>query len=776
MSSSSIAKEPKYVSRQSRAIDPLAATLVQELNAAWQDDHLFRAETLLRQHALDGDNARIVIPLVYEEVCLREQAGQAVDQAELKHRFPGLVTELELLFDCHRLLAFPEDSVKYPEVGQRIGEFDLVAELGRGAVGRVFLATQPVLSDRPVVLKITADEGVEHLSLARLQHTGIVPVYGVQEFPQQRLRVLCMPYLGGVTLRHLLAQIRSIPIARRTGEDIVEVLRQYEQDEPIDLDAARFQGPALQFLSRATYQQAVCWIGACLADALHYAHQRGLWHLDVKPSNVLLTSDGQPMLLDFHLAKKSSESISGPLDSIGGTDGYMSPEQQVCLDNICAGRVSTDDMAIRTVDQRSDLFSLGVLLYELLGGVVASDATDATTTASIRSNDEAWTSGRIAVDRRLRRIVERCLQSEPERRYADAQTLANELRECLAKTGKSAGLPRSKKRQLHVGRWALGLAGVFVLGAITVWMTARASVNRATDSLNHARQLTRHNAFSDAVATLQLGLQEIDWVPFQDKLKRSLDVDLRSVNFSISADRLHQVIEQLRLLDGPRPLPGHQLRQIDTLCAELWGQRERFVSGMAVRSNNQTSKQVRSDLNELAILWTNQRERLAPPGDEESTLREALTTLQEAERMTGLSAGLCGELHYVAVKLGMTNVAEQYAKKLDALQPTSAREHYSLGRVLLKSNQLKVAEEQFRIAVEISPGDFWANFYRGVAAYRQEHFREAIESFGICIALSPRRAEVYFDRAMARSALGQEALAEVDFNDAKKLDPTLLRP
>src|SRR4029078_4238539 len=83
--------------------------------------------------------------------------------------------------------------------------------------------------------------------------------------------------------------------------------------------------PARSFLSRTSYARAIAWLGVCLADALHYAHERGLLHLDLKPSNVLWAADGQPMLLDFHLARAPIPAGAAPA-TLGGTAASMAPE------------------------------------------------------------------------------------------------------------------------------------------------------------------------------------------------------------------------------------------------------------------------------------------------------------------------------------------------------------------------------------------------------------------------------------------------------------------
>ena len=147
--------------------------------------------------------------LIHEEVCLRHEAGLDVVTAEVVNRFPQWRAELELLVDCQRLIQLKRADTCFPELGQILGGFRLVAELGRGASGQVFLALQNSLAARPVILKVTTCGQEEHLALARLQHMNIVPLYSEEVVPSRNQRILCMPYLGGGTLARLLELLRD---------------------------------------------------------------------------------------------------------------------------------------------------------------------------------------------------------------------------------------------------------------------------------------------------------------------------------------------------------------------------------------------------------------------------------------------------------------------------------------------------------------------------------------------------------------------------------------
>jgi serine/threonine protein kinase len=393
--------------------DDLGERLAAEMDAAWSRGERLPAEHFLGCHPELLERSEEAVRLVYEEICLRQQRGEEVTAEELARRFPGWANELAVMLDCHRLIHAHLTPPEFPAVGDSLGDFRLIAELGRGTRARVFLATQPTLADRPVVLKVTPRQDREFLSLARLQHTHIIPLHGVHDFPARNLRALCQPYLGGTTLARLLDLLHDVPAARRTGRALVDALDQAEAANPLPLPAP---GGPRAALAKATYTEAVCWIGACLAEGLQHAHQRGLVHLDLKPSNVLLATDGQPLLLDFHLALHPVAVGQVALEGMGGTLEYMSPEQHAAYAAARCGQPV--ELAI---DRRSDVYSLGKLLYVALGGK-ENEAADLS----------PLHSGNAEVSVGLSDIVHRCLRPYPADRYPDASALAADLRRHLA--------------------------------------------------------------------------------------------------------------------------------------------------------------------------------------------------------------------------------------------------------------------------------------------------------------------------------------------------------
>src|SRR4051812_46948460 len=144
----------------------LAAGLAAEMARRWRQGERPPAEEFLSAHPPLADDPDAVVRLVYEELCLRQELGDPADPEALLARFPRWRAQLEVLLECHDLLDADRAAPLFPEAGERLGEFRLVRELGRGAVGRVFLAAQPSLAGRLVVLKLVPLDAQEHLNLA----------------------------------------------------------------------------------------------------------------------------------------------------------------------------------------------------------------------------------------------------------------------------------------------------------------------------------------------------------------------------------------------------------------------------------------------------------------------------------------------------------------------------------------------------------------------------------------------------------------------------------
>ena len=332
--------ESAWVSRQ-----------VQAMASAWSRGERMSAEELLARLPGLGDEA--AIRLIYEEVCLRRDSGQDIATAEVVSRFPRWKDELEVLLGCDRMLR-PFSARQHCRRPAN--------SLVRSGCWRSSAAVLREVRTWPrsrhwragsVVLKVISDEQEEHLSLARLQHTHIIPLFSEQTFPERGLRALCMPYLGGTSLARILDGVCEVPPEVRRGHHLLAVLDRVQANHPLPWKS---DGPYRRYLEQASYVQALCWIAACLAEALSSAHAHGLIHLDVKPSNVLIAADGLPMLLDFHLARRPIRAGERITDRLGGTPGWMAPEHRAAFEAVSLGNTISEP-----VDPRADLYALGPL-------------------------------------------------------------------------------------------------------------------------------------------------------------------------------------------------------------------------------------------------------------------------------------------------------------------------------------------------------------------------------------------------------------------------------
>jgi serine/threonine protein kinase/tetratricopeptide (TPR) repeat protein len=742
----------------------LVEHLAQEMARRWHAGECPLTEEYLDLYPALWSKPEAALELIYEEIDLRQKYDKEVAVAEILDRFPAWRPQLEILLACHHLLETGPAAPGFPIVGETLEDFHLLAELGRGAQGRVFLATQPLLADRPVVLKLTPRVGQEHLSLARLQHTHIVPLYSSQDYPARNLRGLCMPYFGGATLAQLLEALRGRPPGQRTGQHLLQALQRAQSAVPVSFPTTR---PAGQFLAQASYVQAICWIGACLADALQYAHERDLLHLDLKPSNVLLAADGQPMLLDFHLARAPLPEGAPAPEWLGGTLAYMAPEQQAAL--IAVQKAWPIQLA---VDGRADIYSLGVVLYEALGGTLPLPE-QAPARRLERHNP------RVPVG--LADLLEKCLAQDPRNRYVDAAALAADLRRHLTDLPLRGVPNRSlserwrkwrRRRPLALPVFSLVLA-VLAAGAFTL-AHVRQQLHKAERALHEGHDLLQKHQYGEAVGALRGGLALAEDLPFHRDLTRTIRDELRLAEGGQAAQELHLFVERIRVLYGADCVASHVAGAVEARCRTFWEQRELIVRLLKPQADADLNQQIQSDLLDLAILWTNVRVCLAGGREAvEAAHREALEVLAQAEALFGPSRVLALERQDHAAALGLTGAAHAAAQQGSTLTPRTAWEHYAVGRTLLRAGKLSQASVHLKSALDLQPQGLWLNFYWGKCAYQLAQYEDAVLAFTACTVLAPESAWCYYNRGLAYTALRHADRALADYDRALQLDPKL---
>ncbi|MCI0701971.1 MAG: protein kinase [Planctomycetia bacterium] len=307
-------------------------------------------------------------------------------------------------------------------VGKRLGEFEVVREVGRGGMGVVYEAVQTSLNRR-VALKVLGPglvltpRAVERFrreaeASAKLHHTNIVPVYAISE--HNGIHFYAMELIDGPSLDLVIRQLQNeLPVETRptlpaplaaTG-DYVPILA-----PPPPSASGRATRSSADRFDRAAAMIAE------VADALHHAHTNGVTHRDIKPSNLLLSVDGRLSVTDFGLARMLEQPGMTVTGEFVGTPAYMSPEQ------ITAGRVP--------VDHRTDIYSLGATLYELLAlrPPFSAEGRDRLLAMVIQKEPELLRRVNPKVPRDLETICLKCLEKDPDRRYSTAKELADDLR------------------------------------------------------------------------------------------------------------------------------------------------------------------------------------------------------------------------------------------------------------------------------------------------------------------------------------------------------------
>jgi eukaryotic-like serine/threonine-protein kinase len=693
----------------------LLALLLKHQRQSWRRGEPALVETYVAQQPALQADAQTVLDLIYNEILLREQAGEAPGLEEYLRRFPELADELRLQFEIEDAIqvqtsvdAGEEPTVVDGRVGGRVPRvvpavpgYEILGELGRGGMGVVYKARQLRLN-RIVALKmiLAGDHAspeaslrfmAEAESIARLHHPNIVQIFAFGDCDGRPY--FEMEYVAGGGLSDRLGGAPWTP-----------------------RDAARLVETA--------------------ARAIHQAHQMSIVHRDLKPANILLTVDGIPKIADFGLAKcLETETGLTRSDWIVGSPSYMAPEQA----RGSGGRIGPV----------VDVYSLGAILYALLTGRPPFQAATVLETLEQVQWDEPIAPSRLRpkLPRDLVTICLKCLEKEPAKRYPSAVDLAEDLARFAAgetirarPVGWHERLFRWCRREPAVAALAITLL-VGLVGVATQWRRAESHLADALVQRRRAEDFGSRQVATIAALQAAKNLE----TKGRDRAQRRFDATI---------DALRRFDE---LTNDPALLRDSRLEELrgKFLNASL-----RFYKELQASLEGDASPDARTKLSDAYT-------RVADLSWELGLNNEALAAHQQSlallERLAAITLPLPGLRAAVArghSRIGFTlRTTGRWAEALDsyerarAIQEALARDYpdeldnratlsWTLSNIGLIHQEIGRPDEAIRL------------------------HRRAIGIHEALFVVNPASMAIQSDLAFARRYLGQSLAAEGDFEQA----------
>ncbi|MFN9232827.1 MAG: protein kinase domain-containing protein [Planctomycetota bacterium] len=636
-------------------------------------------------------------------------------------------------------------ALRFPEIGQSFHGCTLVGVLGQGAFGCVYLARQAGLANRFVVLKVSPLSDREPQLLAELQHTHIVPIYSFER--DETWQSICMPFLGLVTLADLRPDSHQLS---HSGQELLSTIAARKADTvaastravgPVSTEMAELLQPErhcrLPAIKNLDCQRSLLWMFARIAEALSFAHSQGVVHGDIKPANILISDEGNPLLLDFHLAVKT-QAEARP-EQVGGTLPYMAPQQ---LRALVTGEAPAPS---------SDLFSLGVVMFELLGGRLpyATRGHDRESIAKMAGEREQppprlrQLVPALSID--VETIIESCLAAARSEGYCSMQQLQEDLDAHLA----SRPLVHAANRSLRerVAKWTRrhpvlastwSLTGFFLLLAAVVGslMASRLQSARRWEANAVSQQFVRQLEASVVPLTVP-GLDRRSVESATNKLVQQIAGHYQSSN-DFSPELLSQ---------SQKSAEAGQLS-----AAAFW----LTQSALAQLATESDSSRAASELEQLdARVQTLAAQVPETISKDFVSLQSALKRLVEQKDNPDLAA-------VARRQLDLTGDAPQ-GSSAECLIVDAAR---AIGR-----GETGPALERLQRALALAPDNFQAWLLRGHAWLLVGNRERASEAYGFCIALQPESPWGWFQRGLVRLEQGDLRGSRADFDRCVELDP-----
>ena len=681
---------------------------------------------------------KILAPLAFEEYRLRLISAEPVDSGVFARKYNVDTSQWpKSAVNSQKTAETQLDSGVRIRLspGESLLDFQIVGELGRGTFSRVYLARQTSLSGRLVVLKISSVRLREAERLARLQHTNIVPIYSVHEYQQHS--VLCMPWFGSATLKDVIETLRS-STQRKDGGSLLSTVTACDSKTLLAMaslpgkakaerqSSSVSESEALVSASRSplaglNLEQSALWIVRQLAEGLQHAHAKGILHRDLKPANVLLTEDGQPMILDFNLAAEAEDSLE--TDEIaGGTLPYMSPEQIASIDSF------------RSVNVTSDVYSLGVILFELLTGRLPFSRNEGDRRAMI---DERWAtsiaprriSPQLSVD--AESVIQKCLAPDPARRYQSAQELSDDLDRHLHHLPFRYAANRSLGERLR--KWGRRHPRIASVSGVVVLSIA---------------------ALAGMGALWWQGRNQLQIVSLRQQYGE----------FIRRAPQLHAVAYSAAIGDGSRDLAVQDLKSaLSPFGVHRSGESEVAMARFSTAISSDEVLRLSREIQELTI-FLKKLER-----HDDASERVALQSATHSSDDSGLSRSDSVDDYLKATQLVFDH---RFAEAMGLLQVLSDRypDRFPIlflrGMIERLQGDQEAAESLLTAAIALEPNIAQTWYQRGAGRFLRKKYAEAISDFSRVLEIDPKLDQARVARAMACQAAGRMTEALEDLNVA----------
>jgi tetratricopeptide (TPR) repeat protein len=744
--------------------------LCADQRARWQRGEPVRVEDYVARHPELLADTEQLLDLIYQEVVLREEAGESPRLDEYLQRFGSLAESLRPIFEVHEAIVklapsatalLPNLQVEPPSPPSlpkaalpALPGYNVLAELGRGGSGTVYKARHLGL-DRLVALKVLALPAVvsfaraarfraEALLAARLQHPNIVQVFEAGAFEGRPF--FAMEYVPGGSLAERLAGTPQSPTM-----------------------SAR--------------------LVATLARAVHYAHSHGIIHRDLKPGNVLLQTDSateglpgslssaRPRIADFGLAKDlQSSSDASRTGDVLGTPSYMAPEQ-------ARGQV-------REIGPATDVYALGAILYECLTGRPPFKGESAVVTLREVLDEEPVPPSRLCgrTPRDLETICLKCLHKEPRKRYASAAALADDLGCFLDGRPIQARPVSARERVVKWVRRRPALAGLFAV--VTVAVLALGLTWYRAARHERQRMATARAEVHTQLSEGQRAFGRGDWAEARSRA----DAALTRARSESALGELRRAAEDLR---------GEAERRLEAEAARLQFHRQRdaalfhgmnalsgesFLTGMDAATHRRAAeKAARAALalagvdlasaapagrpeqaaDCVAVLFV-LAEAVAGTGQDPAQLREALRLVERAGKLQPPTPAYHRQRARYLGRLGQADAASAEVHRA-AAGASGALDHFLDGQDHFQRGDLRRASAAFERAVAAEPGHFWAHCYLAVCCLRSGRPGEARAALTVCVDRKPEFVWGWLLRGYAFRELGAFTAAERDFRRAEAL-------